>query len=206
MSTYTFSRIPGVKTLTPEECRSLPSVTLVQAFEGRGDPVPRTTATLCALDDGLLVFMESAETPPKAVCDTPGGKVHLDSCMEFFVTFDQPSGPAYLNFEINALGCLHVAFGSDRYTRERAEPEDCRRYFGITTMIHPEGWWLRYVIPYAYAKKYYTGFTGIETAKLAANFYKCGDETASPHWGCWNIPVVEKPDFHRPEFFGKLSL
>jgi hypothetical protein len=206
MNHYTFTRRPGDKALSPEECRALPSVTLRHAFEGIGNTLPHTTAAVCALDTGLLVFMESAETPPKAVCDTPGGKVHLDSCMEFFVTFDQPSGLEYLNFEINALGCLHLAFGPDRYTRERAEPEDPRRFFDITTMIYPEGWWVRYVIPYDFARMYYPGFQTVDTARIAANFYKCGDETASPHLGCWNPIVVEKPDFHRPDFFGTLGL
>ena len=37
-----------------------------------------------------------------------------------------------------------------------------------------------------------------------ANFYKCGDETLHPHFGCWNPVVAEEPNFHLPEFFGTL--
>jgi hypothetical protein len=37
-----------------------------------------------------------------------------------------------------------------------------------------------------------------------ANFYKCGDETETPHFGAWSPVQTPQPDFHRPEFFGRL--
>ena len=39
-----------------------------------------------------------------------------------------------------------------------------------------------------------------ETLRL--NIYKCGDKTAHPHFLSWAPIRTEKPDFHRPEFFG----
>ena len=42
--------------------------------------------------------------------------------------------------------------------------------------------------------------------KLRANFYKCGDKTAHPHFLSWNPVGTPSPDFHRPEFFGELIL
>ena len=41
---------------------------------------------------------------------------------------------------------------------------------------------------------------------VRANFYKCGDKTAHPHFLSWNPVVSSKPDFHRPECFGELIL
>ena len=43
-------------------------------------------------------------------------------------------------------------------------------------------------------------------ARIRANFYKCGDKTAHPHFLSWSPVSTEKPDFHRPEFFGELYL
>ncbi len=40
--------------------------------------------------------------------------------------------------------------------------------------------------------------------RAAANFYKCGDETAVPHYGAWSPIDTPQPDFHRPEFFGEV--
>ena len=37
-----------------------------------------------------------------------------------------------------------------------------------------------------------------------ANFYKCGDETQKPHYLSWSPVKTSKPDFHSPEYFGKL--
>ena len=41
--------------------------------------------------------------------------------------------------------------------------------------------------------------------KATANFYKCGEETSEPHYVTWNPIGVENPDYHRPEFFGKVE-
>ena len=39
---------------------------------------------------------------------------------------------------------------------------------------------------------------------VAANFYKCADGSSLPHYLSWSPIPVEKPDFHRPEYFGEL--
>ena len=36
------------------------------------------------------------------------------------------------------------------------------------------------------------------------NFYKCGSKTAHPHYVSWSAIDGDKPDFHRPDCFGKL--
>ena len=41
---------------------------------------------------------------------------------------------------------------------------------------------------------------------IRANFYKCGDDTAYPHYGMWRPFQSDKPDFHRPEEFGEIWL
>jgi hypothetical protein len=30
--------------------------------------------------------------------------------------------------------------------------------------------------------------------------------TRYPHYGCWNLIGTERPDFHRPEYFGTIVL
>ncbi|WP_350005689.1 carbohydrate-binding family 9-like protein, partial [Phocaeicola dorei] len=40
---------------------------------------------------------------------------------------------------------------------------------------------------------------------VRANFYKCGDELQKPHFLSWSPIKIEKPDFHRPDFFGLLE-
>jgi hypothetical protein len=51
---------------------------------------------------------------------------------------------------------------------------------------------------------YLDQFTTLKGKSLDANFYKCGDRLAKPHYLCWNPIEIRTPDFHRPEFFGTL--
>ena len=41
---------------------------------------------------------------------------------------------------------------------------------------------------------------------LMANCFKCGDLTAQEHYFSWNPIDLVDPDFHRPDFFGKMIL
>jgi len=40
---------------------------------------------------------------------------------------------------------------------------------------------------------------------FTANFYKCGDKLSVPHYLTWNPVGTSKPDFHRPDYFGRLE-
>ena len=63
-----------------------------------------------------------------------------------------------------------------------------------------QSWRVGVVIPF--------DLIGIDSENLPhcirANFYKCGDKTAHPHYLSWSPIDTPKPDFHRPEFFGEL--
>lgn len=39
---------------------------------------------------------------------------------------------------------------------------------------------------------------------VTANFYKCGDDMPVRHYLSWNLIGLERPNFHTPQFFGKL--
>ncbi len=49
-------------------------------------------------------------------------------------------------------------------------------------------------------EKYYEQSFNPRSAR--GNFYKCGDETKSEHYGMWNNIDSPKPNFHLPECFG----
>ena len=42
--------------------------------------------------------------------------------------------------------------------------------------------------------------------EMRGNFYKCASATSQPHYLSWSPIDTPEPDFHRPEFFGKLTL
>lgn len=135
--------------------------------------------------------------------DTP---VHTDSCVEFFMK--QENDAHYYNFEFNCIGTCDAARRLSRHEKKSLTPEQykqIRRYSTIERKVTPElkgvhAWELTVAIPFE--------VMGIDPAnlpeKIYANFYKCADDTANPHYLSWNPIAVEQPDFHRPEFFGEL--
>ncbi len=144
----------------------------------------------------------------RAVETRTNGEVYKDSCVEFFIS---PDGENYYNFEFNCIGTIHLAFGPGRGNRKFVEPSTIEKIEIKSTLGnqpfeaksgHYE-WEMMIRIPIeSFA---YTELKSFNELKATANFYKCGDETAVPHFVTWNPVKTENPDYHRPEFFGKVS-
>ena len=136
-----------------------------------------------------------------------------DSCVEVFI--ENPDGSAYYNFEINPLGKVLAASGPVREGRETRPQDEMGQIlrFAQNDILQPEElaakdlegvqtWRIGVVIPFR--------LVGADPANLPpvlkANFYKCGDKTAHPHFLSWSPVGTPQPDFHRPDFFGQLRL
>lgn len=145
----------------------------------------------------------------KAEMTETNQEVYEDSCVEFFVA---PSDDGiYYNFELNAIGTCLLASGTERGNRSRIAPgiiSAIRRFgsSGVNSISEKSGefsWTLTLAIPL-------TVFIHHDIKELKgriyrANFYKCGDKLTVPHYLSWNPVGTEKPDFHRPEYFGLLK-
>ena len=110
----------------------------------------------------------------------------------------------YMNFEINPNGCLYVGIGHERADSAPLDiTDDLTQLFDIRSGKTDDGWEVYYTIPLSLLREYYPdcSLSGI----LYANVYKCGDKTNHKHYLSWNYVGTEKPDFHRPEFFGQMG-
>lgn len=157
---------------------------------------PATTAKLILCGDRLAVRMQTDEKPLLARAVHMNDDVFLDSCMEFFIQPDI-TDQRYINFELNPKGTLLLGIGPDRATRKRVFTDPGR--FRIATRCEENLWTLYWEIPFDFLREF--GFQEIG-GNFRGNFYKCGDETGSPHYGCWNPVRLPAPDFHVPAFFG----
>ena len=130
-----------------------------------------------------------------------------DSCVEFFV--EDPDGSLYYNFEINPLGKVLAARGASRTGRVQRPREEMQQILRTAQLEGEQdfeggiwNWRVTLVIPFE--------LIGVDSEalpeQLRANFYKCGDKTAHPHYVSWNPVETPAPDFHRPEYFGQLRL
>ena len=143
----------------------------------------------------------------KAVYYTDQSPVHEDSCVEFFCKLKDEV--EYRNFEFNCIGTCSASVRKGRKEDVRPfSPEEMKTIKRLPSIVpkafnelsgHFE-WDLTVEIPF--------GLMGIVSHNLPeyieANFYKCADDTEFPHFVSWNPIETEKPDFQRPEFFGKL--
>ena len=142
--------------------------------------------------------MKTSETRIKAVHNERDSEVYKDSCMEFFLQPDTDD-PDYLNFEINALGVLHLGYGTNTDNRVFFPEEDTDQ-FGIRTTIDSSGWSVCYRIPFEFLKRHFKKVS----SEMRGNFFKCGDETLVTHYGTWNEIRDAEVDFHKSQYFGKL--
>lgn len=176
---------------------------------------PRVAFRLAHADDGLLLHYHVEEETVKAVAEADNGSVWEDSCCEFFMAPDmseeKPSGhELYYNFECNCCGTLLIGVGEGREGRQLASPDvleqvDRWSTWGRGTLAERSAggpWELALSIPYA-AFFQHPGLT-LAGKTVGANFYKCGDKLPKPHFLSWNPVEVPSPDFHRPDYFGRL--
>lgn len=142
------------------------------------------------------------------------GRIWEDSCCELFIQLPPASKevsqtPDYVNIEVNAAGILLAACGPDRHARRPLSPELLSQIIRVADVqgpCHEVGgrwdWTLSLLIPYS--------VLGLDAknlpAQLKGNIYKCGDETAHPHFLSWSPVGTPNPDFHRPEYFGNFIL
>ena len=154
----------------------------------------------------IVYHVRGLDLRAKALEDN--GPVWEDSCCEFFVA--SPDGSRYYNFEMNCIGTVLNGQGPDRHDRVRTHLEEMKKIRRFSSLEHREieesdqlfSWQTAMVIPFEMMGM----DPGQLPAEIQANFYKCGDKTAHPHFVSWNPIQTEKPDFHRPDFFGKLIL
>jgi hypothetical protein len=165
---------------------------------------PVTSARLGTDGDSLSVFMETDETNLRA--EAKGfGFVHYDSCMEFFFTPDPDNSPEYINFEFNPAAAMLLSIGVTRHNRVKIPWENYQEFFQVKTTVSGKGWNLEFRIPLSFLRHFFTSLELKPGYVMRGNFYKCGDNTARPHYGCWSPIELPQPDFHCPDFFGTLQ-
>jgi hypothetical protein len=149
-----------------------------------------------------------AEKHIRALETRTNGDVYKDSCVEFFIAFDSDN---YYNFEFSCIGTRHLSFGPGRGNRTRVAPEIVEQIKIEPTLGNQPfeaksgnfNWEMMLRIPVT-CFAFHT-IQRLDNTMAKANFYKCGDETAEPHFVTWNPVKTEKPDYHRPEFFGPVQ-
>lgn len=149
--------------------------------------------------DGLLALNSSDLAP-----------VARDHCVEVFLQV--PGQDEYWNFEVNALGALNASHRVSRphpvrlTAGELAAVKRMGTYVGREPFEVPSTercvWWVSLAIPWALL-----GLGGGSLPSyLLGNLYACAGAVENPYYiSCFPIDTP-RPDFHRPECFGKIKM
>lgn len=174
---------------------------------------PVAEARLLYTNTHFHIYFKAYEKQIRASFLNLNEPVCRDSCVEFFFNPNPEKDGRYLNFEMNPLGTLLLGIGKGRENRILID-DIPGNIFRISTSetketvpnYQGEFWTVQYSIPFTFIENYYAKIEFNSGKSISANFYKCGDHTHKPHYGCWSPVYTDVPDFHRPEFFGRLIL
>ena len=203
---YRIPTLPAGTAADTVDWNAIPAASIDSFFWYEGH-TPETTARLVFVEGfGFILRMTCAETDPKAVYTKYNEPVYTDSCMEFFC--DWLGDGRYINMEMNSLGTLLSCIGADRHARTPVADLSGGAIFPVKGEVCEGYWTVTAEIPTALLCK----ILGVDSMPFGSgytfrgNFYKCGDETPIVHYGMWSPVGTEKPDFHRPEYFGTLVM
>jgi hypothetical protein len=164
---------------------------------------PDVQFSIAHTGEHIVLTFKVEEEEVRHVNTAINSSVWEDSCVEFFIGFDDKG---YYNFEFNCIGAALVGFGKDRNNRKLLPETLIKRIQCFTSMEKKASsveWQMRAIIPVSLFM-YHTVFS-LEGKKCKANFYKCGDKLAQPHFLAWNRIETAEPDFHQPAFFGDIE-
>jgi hypothetical protein len=132
-----------------------------------------------------------------------------DSCVEFFVS--PANDGIYYNMEFNGIGTCLLGSGTRREDNKQADPAIIKKIrrlssAGLMPLKEKEGqfsWTLTLAVPFRIF--FHHNIKDVIGKTFRANFYKCGDKTKVPHYVTWSPVDTVKPDYHQPEYFGKIK-
>lgn len=160
--------------------------------------------------NGEFLFLKYEVKEDEILAKAKGNnsEVWTDSCVEFFISFDD-SG-YYYNLEQSCIGQVLLGYRKDKNNPVHAEDrilDAVKRYpsLGYNNFGLKSGgfeWTLLSVIPIStFWMSDLKSFDGLEAK---ANFYKCGDNLTTPHFLSWAPIKTDAPNFHKPEFFKEI--
>lgn len=180
----------------------------VQAF------MPTVRAKMMYDDNHVYVIFRVQDRFVRSVATEINGRIWEDSCVEFFFAPDVTNPMAYFNLEINC-GAVPLFHFKDPAKPGAPLPsiDDIKKIEIVGSMpktVDPElnkptVWTIEYKIPIPMLERYAGVQRPAPGITWNGNFYKCGDKTSNPHWLTWSEVGNPTPNFHLPQFFGRLK-
>ena len=179
----------------------------IDQFGWLDDYSPETFGQIVLCEDKeFIIKLTCIEKNPLANFKNYGDTVWLDSCLEFFVAFDNTKPNKYMNCEMNSAGAAFMNIG----TKGEGKRTDIKNVIGHIPDYKPtvceDKWNVELHLTIEDLNKLFGDIEFKTGYKFTANMYKCGDRTEFEHYGMWNLCVNDEPQFHLPECFGEMII
>ena len=166
-------------------------------------PVPEVCVEIGRGCDSLCFCFDVKEEPScfRQVCCRDGDPCWQDSCVEVFIQSPELGG--YFNFETNSAGVTLAEFGTERENRRRFHADEysvLNRTVWLSPVVMEDGrihWTVGIEIPLKLLHLK-------PDDEVYGNLYKCASKADRPVYLVLFPIETEVPDYHRPEFFGRL--
>ncbi len=166
-----------------------------------GTAVPKVDFAIAHNAEAILLKYYVQEKEIKAQYHKLNDPVYEDSCVEFFIAFNDEA--AYYNLEFNCAGTARVQYGPGKHDRVFIPDHLLERIrFHISIRNKSEAgicWELTLLLPKE-TFKFHPNLV-LEQTPARVNFFKCGDRLPRPHFLCWSNIIADSPEFHLPAFF-----
>lgn len=170
-----------------------------------GEEQPQVSFAIAYTKNNIYLKYYVIEHTLKAEYSKFNDPVFEDSCVEFFIAFDDDEH--YYNLEFNCMGNSRVQYGQHKQGRTFI-PGNLLEKIKHQTQVKNSttgdiNWELTLCIPKTIFK-FHPGLS-FEQSKGRVNFFKCGDNLPKPHFLCWNKIESPNPEFHLTEFFKEIT-
>lgn len=164
--------------------------------------------------DAFLIEYQADEDTVRARYADDNGDVWTDSCMEFFLSPDNSDG-IYYNLECSCIGTVLLGVRGGDVEKAHAPASvlsSIKRWASVGRLPFEERsadspWTVALIVPFgAFWHHDISQMLKSGHRNMRANFYKCGDGLAKPHFLSWSPIENAKPNFHLPSFFGEITL
>lgn len=199
MTNYTFKKVDEKLTLDSPVWNDVEKATLDNDnFCGENAEKITVTAQGVCTKYGITVKFESDEKNPVIKYSHANQPAWTDSCVEFFLAPYPDEKGNYLNFEQSLGGALLLQKGPNAADRTYIPHSD--EFFETEKHIDENGWKIKFFIPFSFIDKHFVTMN----KKFRGNFqFCCEDKNVYLTWNRIENPF---PAFHKPEYFGEMTL
>lgn len=199
MKNYTFKKVDEKPMLDSPVWNDVEKATLDNDnFCGENAEKITVTAQGVCTKYGITVKFESDEKNPVIKYSHANQPAWTDSCVEFFLVPYPDEQGNYLNFEQSLGGALLLQKGPNAADRTYIPHSD--EYFETEKQIDENGWKIKFFIPFSFIDKHFATMN----KKFRGNFQFCCED--KDVYLTWNRIENPFPAFHKPEYFGEMTL